>query len=64
MKYTVKVLVKYDGELGLEPGAIITKAKRNEMMRDVIGLQVGDALRQYGLSTQVLEIRKVQNATN
>ena len=61
MNYRIKVLVKYDGELGLEPGATITKAKRNEMMRDLVALQVGDALRQYGFSAQVLETRKVTN---
>jgi hypothetical protein len=59
--FTAKVLIKYDGVIGVEPGQRVTKAKANEMMRDVVGLQVGDALRQYGFSTQVLEVRRVTN---
>jgi hypothetical protein len=61
-KFTAKVVIDYDGQIGVEPGTIVTKAKRNEMMRDVVYLQLVDALRQYGLDPVIVEVRKMQNA--
>ena len=60
-KFSAKVLIEYDGVIGVEPKTVMTQAKRNEMMRDVVWLQVDDALRLYGLKPQMIEVRKVQN---
>lgn len=60
-KFSAKIVIDYDGVIGVEPGTVVTTAKRNEMMRDVVWLQINDALTQYGLKPQVQEVRKVQN---
>lgn len=60
-KYTAKVVIHYDGEIGVEPHVRLTQAKRNEMMRDVVWIQVADALKLYGLDTEVVEVRRVQS---
>jgi hypothetical protein len=60
-KFSAKVVIDYDGVIGVEPGTHVTTAKRNEMMRDVVWLQLNDALAQYGFKSEVSNVRKVQN---
>jgi len=57
MKFTAKIVVDYDDVL--DPN--MTKAKRNELLRDIVYADVKNALKTYGLESQVVEVRKTQN---
>lgn len=60
-RYSAKVVIDYDGKVSVDTKTKMTKSKENEMLRDVVWLQISDALRLYGLQTEVLEVRKVRD---
>lgn len=57
MKFSVKLLVDFEDIF--PPG--MTKAKRNELMRDYVHESLTAQMRVNGLEAEILEVRKLQN---
>lgn len=60
MKFSVKVAVDFED---IFP-ASMTKAKRNELMRDYVYEKMTNILKLQDLRAEVLEVRKLQNDKN
>lgn len=60
MKFSVKMLVDFED---IFP-AHMTKAKRNELMRDYAYEKMTAIIKTYDIPGEVLEVRKLQNDTN
>ena len=56
-KFKVEVEIDYDGELGIDrPEIPLSKSYKNALMRELVWLQVADAMAMYGLKTTVKSV--------